>query len=132
MVCAPMDPVYQHLIASGGGLLGGLSMMVYMRPSGLSEGVKRVTVSTVAGALLAGLLAQKAFGSETPELVAAAAFLIGFSAWSLLGAVAKFFENRQGDDIVEIVKSYKTVDDGSSHIEPSKPLPRKDQIDNPG
>lgn len=125
MICGMTDPMYLHLISAGGGLLGGVSMMVYMRPSGLGDGMRRILVSTVSAGLLAGTVAHKALGSDTPELIASSAFLIGFSAWSLLGAIARFFENRKDEDIVELVKSYKDV--GKTE----EPLPRKHQIDNP-
>lgn len=125
MICAPTDPMYLHLISAGGGLLGGISMMVYMRPSSLGEGLRRILISTVAGGLLASTVAHKFFGSEAPELVASTAFLLGFTAWSLLGSIAKFFENRKDDDILAMVRSYKDVDKAEG------PLPRKNQIDNP-
>lgn len=135
MICAPTDPLYLHLISSGGGLLGGVSMMVYMRPNGVGEGLRRILISTVAGGLLASTVAHKVFGSESPELVASAAFLIGFSAWSLLGAIARFFENRKEDDIVSMVKSYNEVSrpsyGGYTPYKPVEPLPKKNQIDNP-
>jgi hypothetical protein len=136
MIClAPDTHVYQQLIAAGGGFLGGLSMLVYMRPRSVADGVRRVVVSTVASALLATLIAEKLFGSKEPELVVASAFLIGFSAWSILGATARFFENRKDDDIVGMMKSYNEVSrpsyGGYTPGKPVEPMPRKSQIDNP-
>jgi hypothetical protein len=133
MGCTPTDPIYLHIVAGSGGFLGGLSMLVYMRPSGMSDGFRRLVLSTVAGSLLAGVMAEKLFGGKEPELIAASAFLIGFTAWSLLGAVAKFFENRQQDDILTMLKSYNEAKDTrpSYYSKPAEPLPRKAQIDNP-
>lgn len=131
MICAPTDPIYLHIVTSGGGFLGGLSMLVYMRPRTVREGFSRILVSTVAASLLAALLSEKLFGDETPELMGAAAFLIGFSAWSLLGAVARFFETRQGDDIVSMLKSYQEVSRPSFGGARTEPTPRQKQIDNP-
>lgn len=133
MVCfVPDTHVYQQLIAAGGGLLGGLSMLVYMRPHNVADGLRRVVVSTVAAALLATLVAEKVFGGKEPELLASAAFLIGFSAWSILGATARFFENRKDDDIVGMMKSYNEVSRPSygGYTRP-EPTPRHNQIDNP-
>jgi hypothetical protein len=135
MICGPGDSMYLHLISSGGGFLGGVSMLLYMRPSGVADGLRRVVISTVAGALLASTVAEKGFGADTPELVASAAFLVGFTAWSLLGATARFFESRKDTDIIGMMKSYTEVSrpsyGGYVPPRPAEPTPKRNQIDNP-
>jgi hypothetical protein len=136
MTCLPSVVDGLLIISCAGGFLGGLSMIVYMRPSSAMDGIRRVVVSTIAGALMAEFTATKLFGSKEPELVMASAFLIGFMAWNVLGATAKFFENRQHEDIVGMLKSAKetmTPSYGQSYYKPTstQPMPRKDQIDAP-
>jgi hypothetical protein len=136
MICALNEPLYLHLISFGGGLLGGISMLVYMRANGVADGLRRILISSVSSGLLASTMASKIFGSEAPELVAACAFVLGFVAWNLLGAIAQFFENRKGDDIMSMLKTYKDTNRPSygGGYEPNKviePIARKNQIDNP-
>lgn len=132
MTCVPwLDGL--HLISFTGGFLGGLSMIVYMRPTSITDGIRRLLISTVASVLLSEFVAEKLFGAKDPELVMAAAFLIGFVAWNVLGAFARFFENRQGDDIIGMLRSAKETMTPSypSYRPPIMPMPRKDQIDSP-
>lgn len=124
------------LISAAGGFLGGISIIAYMPPHTLFDGIRRVVISTIASSLLAEFVAEKAFNSKDPELVMAAAFLVGFVAWNVLGATARFFESRQHEDIVGMLKSAKesiTPSYGQSSYKPTvtTPIPRKDQIDNP-
>lgn len=92
-----------------GGFLGGTSLMVYLRPTSFGNAVIRAFVSTASAAALTHLVASKVFGvvDGDPEIYMGIAFGIGFVAWSMLGAVAQFFENRKGQDAVEIIKGVK-------------------------
>lgn len=94
-------------VSAAGGFLGGSSLLVYMRPASLKEAVVRVAVTTVAATMTAPAIALKLLDNETPEVLGGVAFGIGFIAWNVLGAIAQFFANRQGKDIVQIVKDTK-------------------------
>ena len=91
-------------VSAAGGFLGGSSLLVYMRPTSLIDALMRVAVTTIAATMTAPAIALKLLDNDTPEVLGGVAFGIGFVAWNVLGAVAQFFANRQGQDIKEIVK----------------------------
>lgn len=98
------------LLSSTGGLLGGSSMLLYMRPAGVVDAIRRCVVSVVSAAMLTVPVADKLFDQTGSEIIMGTAFAIGFVAWSMLGAVAKFFEKREGQDIVQMAKSAKPLE----------------------
>lgn len=91
-------------VSAAGGFLGGSSLLVYMRPASLKEAIMRVLVTTVAATMTAPAISLKLLDNETPEVLGGVAFGVGFIAWNVLGAIAQFFANRQGQDIKQIVK----------------------------
>lgn len=91
-------------VSAAGGFLGGSSLLVYMRPASLKEAVMRVLVTTVAATMTAPAISLKLLDNDSPEVLGGVAFGIGFIAWNVLGAIAQFFTNRQGQDIKQIVK----------------------------
>lgn len=107
MPCAELTEMSVKILASTGGFLGGTSMLLYMRPAGAMDAARRIVVSTMSAAMLTVPVADKLFEQTGSEIVMGTAFGIGFVAWSLLGAVAKFFEARQGQDIVQMAKAVK-------------------------
>lgn len=90
-----------------GGFLGGTSMMLYMRPASIADALRRIVVSVVLAAMVAEPVAERIFSKLNSEVVMGTSFVLGFIAWSILGAIAKFFEARQGDDIVQMVAAVK-------------------------
>ena len=100
----PATGILIKAVSAAGGFLGGSSLLVYMKPSSLKEAIMRVLVTTVAATMTAPAISLKLLDNDTPEVLGGVAFGIGFIAWNVLGAVAQFFQNRQGQDIKEIVK----------------------------
>jgi len=92
-------------VSAAGGFLGGSSLLVYMKPATLKEALMRVGVTTIAAMMTAPAISLKLLDNDTPEVLGGVAFGVGFIAWNVLGAVAQFFQNRQGQDIKELVKS---------------------------
>lgn len=95
------------VISAIGGFLGGGSLMVFMQPKDVKDGVIRVGVSTVSAVLLAPLAAVRIFDAKADtdsQIVMGCAFGVGFIAWNVLGGIAQFFQARQGQDIVTLAK----------------------------
>lgn len=94
-------------VSAAGGFLGGSSLLVYMKPKDLKDALMRVAVTTIAATMTAPAISLKLLDNDTPEVLGGVAFGVGFIAWNVLGAVAQFFANRQGQDIKELVKGAK-------------------------
>lgn len=94
-------------ISAAGGFLGGSSLLVYIKPTSLKEALLRVGVTTIAAVMITPAVSLKFLDTEAPEVLGGVAFGIGFIAWNVLGAVAVFFQNRQGQDIKQIIKGAK-------------------------
>lgn len=102
------------LISAIGGFLGGASMMVYMVPSSFKDAAVRLGVSIAAASMLAPVAAAKIFDANADndsQIVMGCAFVVGFVAWNGLGAVAQFFKNRQGKDIVQLAKDANPINE---------------------
>lgn len=97
-------------VSAAGGFLGGSSLLVYMKPTSLREALIRVAVTTVTALMTAPAISLKLLDNETPEVLGGVAFGIGFIAWNVLGAIAQFFQARQGQDITQIIKGVKNDD----------------------
>ena len=102
-----MTEVAVKVIAAIGGFMGGTSILLYMPASSWSDALKRIGVSVIAATMLGVPIAGKIFEEVNNENLMGTAFVIGFAAWFTLGAVAKFFENKQGQDILQIGKDVK-------------------------
>ena len=100
------------LLSAIGGFLGGASILVYLHPKTLKDAAVRIGVSVAASTMLAPVAAAKFFeatAENDSQIVMGCAFFVGFVAWNILGAIAQFFENRQGKDIVQIAKDANPI-----------------------
>lgn len=102
-----MTEIAVKLISAIGGFLGGTSILVYMPAKDWGDAARRVGVSVVAAAMLSVPIAGKLFDDVNNENLMGTAFAVGFIAWFTLGSIAKFFENKQGKDILQITKDVK-------------------------
>ena len=102
-----MTEIAVKLISAIGGFLGGTSILVYMPAKDWSDAARRVGVSVIAAAMLSVPIAGKLFDDVNNENLMGTAFVVGFAAWFMLGSIAKFFENKQGKDILQITKDVK-------------------------
>lgn len=133
MPCVPeISEATVKILSATGGFLGGTSMMLYMRPSDAMDGLRRIAISVLAAVMLSALVARELFDSVGSEIVMGTAFGIGFMAWSILGAVAKFFQGRQNDDIVQMMKSVNEVRNPAPQpFYPYSVAPQSHNVDNP-
>lgn len=98
------------VLAGIGGFLGGTSMLVYLPAKCWRDAVRRVFVGVMASVMLSATVSNYMFNDKyDSEELMSVAFGIGFAAWFLLGAIAKFFEKRQEMDIVQMAKDTKEV-----------------------
>lgn len=98
-------------VSAAGGFLGGSSLLVYMKPKTLQEAVIRVGVTTITALMVSPAISLKLLDSQAPEVLAGVGFGVGFISWNVLGAIAVFFQQRQGQDITQMVKGVKGDDD---------------------
>lgn len=118
------------VLSAVGGFLGGTSMLMYMRPVDMTDAIRRMVISVLSAVMLTGLAAKEMFSVTGPEIIMGTAFCIGFIAWSLLGAVAKFFEGRQNQDIVQMMKAVNEA--RSPSVQPYyPPMVQSHHVDNP-
>ena len=98
-----------HFLSAGSAFLGGTSMMIYMQPATIREATMRILVSVGAGTILAPAVTKKIFDDPASDIhvTAGAAFIIGFVSWSVLGSVARYFENRKTRDAEQMINEVK-------------------------
>lgn len=93
-----------------GGFLGGTSLLVYVKPSGVGDGVMRIMVSSLSGFFLAPLVIEKIWDNAVEEQVLGVSFMVGFISWNLLGAVSLWMDRRKDKDVAELISEVKKRD----------------------
>lgn len=104
-------------------------MFVYMRPENIPDAFVRITVAIMVSNMLTQLVGAYITKNQTTGELWGVSFLLGFSAWSVFGALARFFARRQGHDIVQMAKDVKAVSGELKLPESPPPISRK--IDSP-
>lgn len=92
-----------------GGFCGGLAMFVYVQPQSLPDAFVRIVVSIMVANMLTQLVGSFMTKHESTSELWGVAFLLGFTAWSIFGAFARFFAKRQEYDIVDMARDVKGV-----------------------
>jgi hypothetical protein len=92
-----------------GGFCGGLAMFVYIQPKSIPDAFVRIVVAIMVSNMLTQLLGSYITHNQSPSELWGVSFLLGFSAWSVFGAMARFFAKREGHDIVEMARDVKGV-----------------------
>lgn len=112
--------VADKLTAAVSGFAGGASIMSFIRPKTIGEAFARGGTSTGTAIIFAGPLINLCGLKSGWDTQLAAGFVIGFTAYSLLGAVANFLRKHEESDIVEMVQAAR------GDIEPrTKPAEKK-------
>lgn len=117
----PLSYITHKVTAALGGLIGGASMMSYIRPASIGEAFARGGTSTGAAIIFAGPALHALRLPEGWEMQLVSGFVIGFIAYSLLGAVARFLHRHKESDIVEIVQAAR----GEVKPETKSPLKKR-------
>lgn len=115
-----------HFLTVMGGFWGGVCMFVYMRPENIPDAFVRLTVAIMVSNMLTQLVGAYITRNQSTGELWGVSFLLGFSAWSVFGAMARFFAKRQGHDIVDMARDVKKV---SGDVKLPDPPSRK--IDSP-
>jgi hypothetical protein len=98
-----------HFLTLFGGFWGGACMFVYMRPENIPDALVRLTVAVMVSNMLTQLVGAYITKNQSAGELWGVSFLLGFSAWSLFGAMARFFAKRQGYDIVDMARDVKSA-----------------------
>jgi hypothetical protein len=87
-----------------GGLMGGATILTFIRPKNIGEAFIRGGVSVGSSIIFSAPLLNQLGMKHDWESQLMAGFIVGFVAYSLLGMVANFLSKNQTKDIVEVVK----------------------------
>ena len=107
-----------------GGLFGGLAVMAYMKPISILDATIRGGISTGTAIIGSTLLMDAMSWPDMVEYYAIAGAVIGFSAWSVLGACARVFIKVEKNklDAIEVVSAMNNLDEA---IKPAAKVRRK-------
>lgn len=103
----PSSYITAKVAAAIGGLLGGAGMMSFIKPNSIGEAFARGGVSTGTAIIFSNPVIVWLGAPDNWEMQLMAGGVIGFVAYSLLGAVANFFHKNKGDDIFELAAKAK-------------------------
>lgn len=101
--------VATKIAAAIGGFFGGAGMMTFIKPKSISEAFIRGAISTGTAIIFAEpvLIMGHIEKASDWQFQLAAGAIIGFIAYSILGAIANFFIQNQKEDIVTLAKKVR-------------------------
>ena len=93
------------IMAGLGGLLGGLTLMAFMKPTTILDATLRGGISTGTGIIFAGPMLEWLEMKTSMEMVVMNGFIIGFLSWGILSLIAQVFINAQkkNHDLLDVV-----------------------------
>jgi hypothetical protein len=103
----PSHFIAAKIAAAIGGLFGGASMMTFIRPKSISEAFIRGGLSTGCAIIFSTPVIHLINLTDDWEIQLMTGGIIGFLAYSILGAVANFFIKNEQSDIFELVTKVK-------------------------
>jgi hypothetical protein len=104
-----LEIVAAKLASATGGLLGGLTMFAFMKPTTIMDATIRGGVCTGAAIIFAPVICEYLNAQQTTDHLLAGGALIGFLTWGVLSMTARFFikADAANKDIVEAAKEIK-------------------------
>ena len=100
----PISYISAKVASAVGGFFGGAAIMTFIKPKTITEAFVRGAISTGSAIIFSDPLIKLAAITQDWNSQLAAGAIIGFVAYSVLGAVANFFIKNQSDDIVTLAK----------------------------
>jgi hypothetical protein len=93
------------IMAGLGGLLGGLTMMVFMKPKTILDATLRGGISTGSGIIFAPPIIEWLDMSLRMDSFLMFGFIVGFLSWGLLSLIAQIFINaeKKQQDLLDVV-----------------------------
>lgn len=83
--------------------------MAFIKPKGILDAALHGSVSTFAGVVFSGpVLKYFEIAPTDWEFQMMAGFVIGFFAWFIMSAVANFFQQNEGKDILTVAQQAKS------------------------
>ena len=83
--------------------------MAFIKPKGILDAALHGGVSTFAGVVFSGpMLKYFEIAPTDWEFQMMAGFVIGFCAWFVMSAVANFFQQNEGKDILTVAQQAKS------------------------
>ena len=109
MASEPIVYASAKIFSGAGGMTGGLSLMAFIKPKGILDAALHGGVSTFAGVVFSGpVLKYFEIAPTDWEFQMMAGFVIGFFAWFIMSAVANFFQQNEGKDILTVAQQAKS------------------------
>lgn len=98
------------IMAGVGGLLGGMTLMAFMKPKTILDATLRGGISTGTGIIFAGPILEWFAMTTTLQMILMFGFIIGFLSWGTLSLIAQIFINAQKkeQDLFDIVNKSRS------------------------
>jgi hypothetical protein len=103
----PTHYIAAKIASAIGGIFGGASMMTFIAPKSIADAFARGSVSTGCAIIFTSPLLHLFNIEINWETQLMGGGIIGFLAYSILGAIANFFIKNQKSDIFEIAERVK-------------------------
>ena len=110
----PTAYITTKIASAIGGLVGGFTMMSYIKPKTINEAFTRGAVSCGSAIIFAVPIMQIFNAAENWQMQLMFGATVGFVSYSVIGASARFFEKTQEYDIVEIVNKVRGKNAGKN------------------
>jgi len=109
MASEPIVYASAKIFSGIGGMTGGFSLMAFIKPKGVWDAAIHGSVSTFAGVVFSGpVLKYFEIAPNDWEFQMMAGFIIGFVAWFVMSAVANFFKQNEGKDILAVAQQTRS------------------------
>lgn len=105
----PASYISAKIAAMIGGLIGGSTILTFIRPKTIGEAFMRGGTSVGSAMIFATPLLRALEMSLDWETQLMAGFIIGFVSYSILGMIANFFIKKKNDDIIDVVTDIKSA-----------------------